>query len=243
MDTSSCVMGVDRFVSRRGTPAMIWLDSGTNFIGEKKELRECMEKWNTLSIASELANRGIKWRFNPPSAPHQVGIWEWLVRRFKRILYTIIGTRRLTDEVLNTTFCLVECALNSRPLTPLSANPSDLGAITPNHFLLGNQATGIPSIVGVDEFNHRKRYARAQSYANAIGLRSTYLRWTVDLIGRHLLSSTSRLVNYFGLLKKATLRVTIQLRVTPTAAPLRLRQRCPLRRRTHVVRIDRPPTC
>ena len=70
--------------------------------------------------------------------------------------------------VLNTSFCLVEHAPNARPLTPVSADPSDLGAITPNHFLLGNQATAIPSIVGVDEFDHRKRYARSQSYANAI---------------------------------------------------------------------------
>ena len=54
---------------------------------------------------------------------------------------------------------------------PVSADPSDLGAITPNHFLLGNQATGTPSIVGVDEFDHCKQYARAQSYANAISAR------------------------------------------------------------------------
>ena len=39
MDTSSCVMGVDRFVSLRGTPAMIWSDNSTNFIGAEKELR------------------------------------------------------------------------------------------------------------------------------------------------------------------------------------------------------------
>ena len=119
----------------------------------------------------------IKWRFNPPSAPHQGGIWERLVRSFKRVLYTILGTRRLTDEVLNTTFCLVEYALNSRPLTPVSADPSDLGAITPNQFLLGNQANRIPSIVGVDEFDHRKRYARAQSYANAI-----WARWLKEYV-------------------------------------------------------------
>ena len=147
---------------------MIWSGNGTNFIGAEKELRECMEKWNTLNLAAELARKGIKWRFNPPSAPHQGGILERLVRCFERVLYTILGTRPLTDEVLNTTFCLVEYALNSRPLTPVSADPSDLGAITSNHFVLGNQATGIPSIVGVDEFDHRKRYALAQSYANAI---------------------------------------------------------------------------
>ena len=163
MDASSSVMGVERFVSRRGTPAIIWSDNGTNFVGAEKELREIIEKWNTTNIAVELAHKGIKWRFNPPS--------------LKRVLYIILGTRRLTDEVLSTTFCLVEHALNSRPLTPVSASPSDLGALTPNHFLLGNQARSLPSIIGVDEFDHRKRYARAQSYANAF-----WSRWIKEYV-------------------------------------------------------------
>ena len=170
-------MGLERFASRRSTPAMIWSDNGTNFIGAEKELRECVEKRNTLNIAAELAHKGIKWRFNPPSAPRQGGIWERLVRSFKRVLYTILGARRLTDEVLNTTFCLVELAQNASPLTPVSADPSDLGGLTPNHFLLGNQATGIPTIVGVDEFDHRKRYARAQSYTKAI-----WARWLKEYV-------------------------------------------------------------
>ena len=177
MDASSCVMGVERIVFRRGTPTIIWSDNGTNFVGAEKELRENIEKWNTINIAVELAHKGIKWRFNPPSAPHQGGIWERIVRSFKRVLYTILGTRRLTDEVLSTTFCLVEHALNSRPLTPVSADPSDLGALTPNHFLLGNQARSLPSIIGVDEFDHRKRYARAQSCANAI-----WSRWIKEYV-------------------------------------------------------------
>ena len=98
------------------------------------------------------------------------------------VLYTILGTRRLTDEVLHTTFCLVEKALNSRPLTPVSADPCDLNAITPNHFLLGEHSTGIPSVIGNDEFDHRKRYARAQSYANAIW--SRWIRAYVPTLNR-----------------------------------------------------------
>ena len=174
MDASSCVMGVERFVSRRGTPAIIWSDNGTNFVGAEKELRENIERCKTINIAVELAHKGIKWRYNPPSAPHQGGIWERLVRSFKRILYTILGTRRLTDEVLNTTFCLDE---HARPLTLVSADLSNLVAITPNHFLLDNQATKIPSIVGVDEFDHRKQYARAQSYANTF-----WSRWIKEYV-------------------------------------------------------------
>ena len=82
MDGSSCVMGVERFVSRQGTPAIIWSDSDTNFVGAEKELRENIEKRNTINIAVELALKGIKLRFNPPSAPHQGGILERLVRSF-----------------------------------------------------------------------------------------------------------------------------------------------------------------
>ena len=124
----------------------------------------------------------MKWKFNPPSAPHQGGIWEKLVRSFKRVLYTILGTRRLTDEVLHTTFCLVETAFNSSPLTPVSADPCDLNAITPNHFLLGEYSTGIPSTVGNNEFDYRKRYARAQLYANTIW--SRWIREYVPTLSR-----------------------------------------------------------
>ena len=97
------------------------------------------------------------------------------------MLYTI-GTRRLTDEVLHTTFYLVENALNSRPLTPVNADPCDLNAITPNDFLLGEYSTGIPSAVGNKQFDHRKRYARAQSLANAIW--SHWIREYVPTLNR-----------------------------------------------------------
>ena len=74
MDASSCVIGSERFLSRWGTPAFIWSDNGTNFVGAEKELPENIEKWNTINIAVELAHKDFKWRFNPPSAPHQGGI-------------------------------------------------------------------------------------------------------------------------------------------------------------------------
>ena len=60
---------------------------------------------------------------------------------------------------------------------PVSANPFDLGVLTPNSFLLGNQASSLPSLISVDEFDHRKRYARAQSYANAI-----WSRWIKEYV-------------------------------------------------------------
>ena len=136
-------------------------------------------EYRTIKIAVDHALKIIKWRFNPPNAPHQGGIWERLIRSFKRILYTILGTRGITDEVLNTTFCLVEYALNSRSLTTVSADPFDLVTITPNHFPIGNPATAIPSIVGVDEFNYRKRnvaHSRMLTLVGHVVSWSTYLR-------------------------------------------------------------------
>ena len=154
IDGSSCVVAVERFVCRCRTTAINWSDKSTNFVDAGKKLREKIKKWKDIKTAARLSQ---------PNAPDQGGIWERPVRSFKQILYTVFITRRLTDEVLNTTFSLVEYALNARPITPVSANSSNLSAKTPNQFILINQATSIQSIVYVNEIDPIKRYASSQS--------------------------------------------------------------------------------
>ena len=107
-----------------------------------------------------------------------------------------------------------EHTLNSRPLTPVSADPSNLGAITHRHFLLGNQERGIPSVVGIDEFNHRKRYARAQSYANAIW--APWLKEYIPALNRRSIWQTPaeqhfKLGDLVWIVEENNPRVTIQL--------------------------------
>ena len=63
MDTSSCVMGVERFIARRGTPSVIWSDNGINFVRAEKELLNCIQSWNRQACP-ELVKKGIKWKFN-----------------------------------------------------------------------------------------------------------------------------------------------------------------------------------
>ena len=176
MDTSSCVMGIERFIARRGTPSVIWSDNGTNFGGAQKELLNCIQSWNGQA-PPELAKKGIKWKFNPPAAPHHVGSWERLVRCCKRVFYAIIGSRKLTPEVLETIFCLVEQSHNARPITSVSASPDGFEVLTPNHFLLDRNGTSFPSLSFQEHFDHRKQYIRAQSYANAI-----WSRWLRDYV-------------------------------------------------------------
>ena len=167
MDTSSCVMGIEGFVSRRGIPSVIWSDHGTNFVATEKELPQNVLKRDHQSIAESIVKKGVNWKFNPPSAPHHGGVWERLVRSFKHTFYAILGDRRLTDEILTTVFCLVEQSLNARSLVPASADATDLDALTPNHFLLGTAGSSLLSHSNCD-FDHRKRYARAQAYSDAI---------------------------------------------------------------------------
>ena len=123
-----------------------------------------------------MVKKRIHWKFNPPSAPHHGGVWERIVRIFKHVFYAILANRRLTDEILTTTFFLVEQSLNSRPLVPVSSDATNLDAMTPNHFLLGTTSSTLPSHQRAD-VDHRKRYARAQAYSDAI-----WYRWLRDYV-------------------------------------------------------------
>ena len=152
MDTSSCVMGIERFIGR-------------NFIASEKELLHNISNWNQQVLTDALVKKRISWKFNPPSAPHHGGVWERVVRSFKHVFYAVLGNRRLTHEILTTTFCLVEQSLNARPLVPASSDATDLDALTPNHFLLGTAGSVLPSHQRA-EIDHRKRYVRAQAIWN-----------------------------------------------------------------------------
>ena len=84
----------------------------------------------------------------------------------KRVFYDVLGSRRVTEEMLRTTSCLGEQALSSKPITPVSTDSCELEALYPNHFLLGEHAANFPSILPEEDFIHKRRYVRAQSYAN-----------------------------------------------------------------------------
>ena len=66
-------------MARRGRPAHIWSDNGTNFIGADQELRKELVKWNQERITDELSKDRIQWHFNPPASPHFGVAWERMV--------------------------------------------------------------------------------------------------------------------------------------------------------------------
>lgn len=125
-----------RFIARRGRCVRIFSDCGSNFLGAAKVLKEIFKN------AAETEH--IEWHFNPPSAPHFSGLAEAGVKSVKTHLRRVIGDQILTFEGFYTFLVQIEALLNSRPLCPLSADPNDVSALTPGHFLTMEPLSALP---------------------------------------------------------------------------------------------------
>lgn len=91
-----------------------------------------------------LYENNIEWKFIPANLPHQGGLWEAAVKSAKYHVTQVVGDLRLTFEDLSTIFARIEAIMNSRPITPLSEDPTDLTALTPGHFLIGDALLSLP---------------------------------------------------------------------------------------------------
>ncbi|XP_058827569.1 uncharacterized protein LOC131687494 [Topomyia yanbarensis] len=148
LTTPGFLAALKRFVGRRGKPTIIMCDNGSNFVGAKRELDELRQTFlsqqSQQSIISEAADSGMEFRFIPAKTPNFGGLWEAAVKSMKQHLRRTIGLMILTPDELQTVFVQIESCLNSRPLTPLSNDPSDFEALTPGHFLIQRPLTAVP---------------------------------------------------------------------------------------------------
>lgn len=177
LSTDSFINAVIRFVSRRGPPRIIYSDNGTNFKGAELDVIKAMKTWNQEQIQDELNQRGVQWKFNPPAASHQGGVWERLIRSVRRILHSMLGERLVNDETLHTFLTEVEKIMNDRPITKVSSEPQDLEALTPNHILLlrKNASLAPDEIKDVDKY--KARWKHAHLLANEF-----WQRWTKEYL-------------------------------------------------------------
>ena len=84
LDTDSFLKCFVRMASRRGYPQEIVSDRGTNFIGADRELRELLDALDQDKIKDQTVNKGVKWFFNPPLAPHFGGVHEVMIKAAKK---------------------------------------------------------------------------------------------------------------------------------------------------------------
>lgn len=134
LSKESCILCIRNFTARRGQPLTITSDNGTNFHGADNELQCALRE-----VEIEHAPKNIKWKFNPPAAPHMGWSCERLVGIVKRVLNQIMPTTRLpTEELFHTVLLEAESIINARPLTFVAIQLDDAETLTPNHFLIGS---------------------------------------------------------------------------------------------------------
>ena len=79
LDTDRFLNAFARFTSRRGVPKEMTSDNGTNFVGAANELKELINNLDEDKVKRVAGNGSIKWKFNPPVAPHFGGVFEVMV--------------------------------------------------------------------------------------------------------------------------------------------------------------------
>lgn len=158
LSTDAFLEALRRFIARRGRPAIMYCDNGTNFTGASNVLGRL--DWKQIEEHG-LSSR-IEWKFNPPSAAWWGGWWERIVRMVKDLLKRTLGKASLTYEELSTVLCDCEAVINARPLTYLAEDPQQLVALSPDMFLRDLPDYGVPDIDKVDSMSLNARVTYLQ---------------------------------------------------------------------------------
>ncbi|XP_027846045.2 uncharacterized protein LOC114126329 [Aphis gossypii] len=182
LSTDAFIRALNRFFDRRGKSIVIYSDNATNFVGANRKLKEWYQLFhsdeNKKRTMDTLSDLGIDWKFIP--SPHFGGLWEAGVKSMKSLLSKVLGESYFTYEELLTIITRAEACLNSRPLTLMSSDPSDMSHLTPGHFLIGDSLSAIPE---VDETNvptsYLSRWRCVSQYSDIL-----WRRWSKEYLSQ-----------------------------------------------------------
>ncbi|GBO02627.1 hypothetical protein AVEN_37970-1 [Araneus ventricosus] len=169
-----------RFFARRGKSSIVSSDNATNFVGAQSELKRLsdMLKKPDENVSAYLASEEIKWKFSPPRSPNFGGLYEAGVKSFKYHFRRVMKNTKVSIEEIFTIISQIEGILNSRPLTPLSCDPTDLSVLTAGHFLVGRPIMSVvePEITETPD-NRLSRWQRTTKVVQFI-----WKRWHRDYL-------------------------------------------------------------
>ena len=135
-----------------------------------------IQGWNHKELNEFSADKGMRWQFITPEAPHQNGCAEALVKGAKKALKKAIGEQVLTPFELYT--CLLEVAnlMNQRPIGRIPNDPDDGSYLCPNDMLLGRATSMVPQGPFRETRNPRNRVEFVQKIVDTF-----WRRWTRDV--------------------------------------------------------------
>ena len=169
-----------RFFSYRGYPKLMISDNGSQMVGAERELHDMIKGWDGNQLKEYCADRGMKWQFTTPLAPHQNGCSEAIVKSTKSALKKAIGEAILTPMELYTFLLEVANLLNQRPIGKLSEDPDDGTYLCPNDILLGRATNTVPQGPFRETSNPRHRFEFCQKIVD-----SFWKKWSRDVL-QHL---------------------------------------------------------
>ncbi|XP_060856494.1 uncharacterized protein LOC132934227 [Metopolophium dirhodum] len=184
LSTDAFIRALNRFFDRRGKSMVIYSDNATNFVGANRKLKEWYQLFhsdeNKKRTMDTLSDLGIDWKFIPARSPHFGGLWEAGVKSMKSLLSKVLGDSYFTYEELLTIITRAEACLNSRPLTLMSSDPSDMSHLTPGHFLIGDSLSAIPEIDDTNvPTNYLSRWRRVSQYSDIL-----WRRWSKEYLSQ-----------------------------------------------------------
>ena len=132
-------MAFRRFLALTGTATrVIYSNNGLNFHGAEAELKRSLKRLQKKWPFNDLAFRGVEFRFNPPLASHQGGVFESIIRLVRKVMTALMDDKKLHNLTDDAIFRQIQLILNERPLTRVSAEADDLCALTPNCISTGS---------------------------------------------------------------------------------------------------------
>ena len=192
LTTDEFLQAFSRMTSRRGLCRTVWSDNAKTFKAASNEIQKLYSKretqsqsmWDTLDqnrIESELASKGIKWKFITERSPWRGGWWERFCRAVKEPLRKVLGKALLTFTELNTLLVKIEGVINSRPLTAVSDDHRDPSPITPAHLAIGRPLDQLPDVSHENLEVSSKRIMERYLYLQRL-LNNYWKRWKQEYL-------------------------------------------------------------
>ncbi|KAF5185186.1 hypothetical protein FRX31_025227, partial [Thalictrum thalictroides] len=121
LTSDAFIAALTRFIARRGPCLHLHSDNGTNFVGANRELSSYFKaEAGKQNVTENMAQRGVTWHFNPPSAPHEDNVppLQW---RLGRVLIVHPGN---DDVVRAVTVRMGNGNVYKRPVVKLALLPT-----------------------------------------------------------------------------------------------------------------------
>ncbi|UYV78040.1 hypothetical protein LAZ67_15003294 [Cordylochernes scorpioides] len=168
LSTDEFMMGLYQFIDTRGRPDTIYSDNGTK---GPTSWEQTLKRWLPVQGSP------VKWKFNPPAAPHFGGAWERLIKSVKKCLRATLDEVNPKDTTLLTALKSAENIVNRRPLTYVSSDPTEEDSLTPIIRGANDAGPSIPKLIEANNRDLREQWKRAQQLTNEF-----WIKWTRDYI-------------------------------------------------------------